>query len=443
MVYDARDRTKVFMDTYLTAGNIKEDDTITNAAFIVQYSDPPYPMKLVFYGSKNIDVVYSVDTPVSTPHLDWKKEIYAYTETVPVHINTVDKTGITGTELRWRAEVELRRIVETYPLGSVRTLDRVTKSDKWMGGWLLHGVTYNLAYKRAVDAYTSDCTLSYGTGFIYDGDRVSGGTEGTWSETEDGQTGTFDVTTSRGSLYINISATGGNAAYYASNGTNLALSSTIYTKMRWRYKTSSASIKAKIVIEFSDASTQEILADSSSTTWTVGSATITSGKTIDHIRLHADHATGQVYYDFIQIYAADYTLPNVVELDLTQFSQNTEISIPNSVPWATQNLGAPRALISMLCDLDMETTTYDWSRAAGAKVSGNADSDAGEIFLDVAHHQSDEGYWQWLVFGNKGCRVTLDEPQFTHGESSMVRLIFHEYSDRDTSDDSYEERWDI
>jgi len=148
MVYDARNRTKVFLTTYLTAGNMKEDNGATNAAFIVHFSDPPYPLKLVFFGDKNIDIIFAVDTPVSTAKLDWDGYIIGYRETVPIYIFTVDKTGITGTELRWKAEAELRRIVETYPMGSYRSLDRVAKNDKWMGSWILHSVTYNLTYER-------------------------------------------------------------------------------------------------------------------------------------------------------------------------------------------------------------------------------------------------------------------------------------------------------
>jgi len=148
MVYDARNRAKAFLDDKLTAANMKEDDDLTNASYIVAFSDPPYPLKLVFFGDKDIDIVFSVDTPTTTPKLDWDGTIIGYRETVPISIYTVDKTGITGTELRWKAEAELRRIVETYPMGSYRSLDRVAKNDKWMGGWILHSVTYNLTYER-------------------------------------------------------------------------------------------------------------------------------------------------------------------------------------------------------------------------------------------------------------------------------------------------------
>lgn len=152
VVMDARDRAKVFLDTRLTAANMKEDDTITNAAFIVSYADPPYPLKLVFYGTKNIDIIFAVDTPTTTSEMDWDGSIIGYVEIVPIHIFTVDKTGITGTELRFTAEKELRRIVETYPIDPAvirfRGLNRVSKNDRWMGGWILHSVTYNLTYER-------------------------------------------------------------------------------------------------------------------------------------------------------------------------------------------------------------------------------------------------------------------------------------------------------
>lgn len=148
MVYDARNRAKAFLTTYLTAANMLEDDDATSASFIVSFSDPPYPLKLVFYGTKNIDIVFAVDTPTTVPRLDWDGYIIGYRETIPIHIFTVDKTGITGTELRWKAEAELRRIVETYPMGSYRSLERVAKNDRWMGGWILHSVTYNLTYER-------------------------------------------------------------------------------------------------------------------------------------------------------------------------------------------------------------------------------------------------------------------------------------------------------
>jgi len=152
MVYDPRQRTKVFLDDKLTAANMKEDNGATNAAFIVHFSDPPYPLKLVFYGTKNIDIIFSVDTPTTAAKLDWDGTIIGYRETVPISIYTVDKTGITGTELRWKAEAELRRIVETYPVDpavdTYRSLNRVSKNDRWMGGWILHSVTYNLTYER-------------------------------------------------------------------------------------------------------------------------------------------------------------------------------------------------------------------------------------------------------------------------------------------------------
>ena len=49
---------------------------------------------------------------------------YGYEEDVPIEIYCIDKSGITGTKLMWKAERELRHVAETYPEGSRRNLIR-------------------------------------------------------------------------------------------------------------------------------------------------------------------------------------------------------------------------------------------------------------------------------------------------------------------------------
>jgi hypothetical protein len=242
----------------------------------------------------------------------------------------------------------------------------------------------------------------------YEGDRITGGPEGEWENHLDGiAAGTFDITTSYGSVYVyNTGAVAGNEAHWIANdhaatGISLGLSSTTCTKIRWRYKTTDTNIKAKIVIEFTDAATQEVLADSSSTTWVTGSATVTTGKTIKYVRLHADHATNQgVYYDFIQIYVDNFSFPNVVDIPFEPSSRNVNLGIVSGLVLGTQNLGADPSSIELVCDLDMETTTYDWTP------TGYTDND--ELFLDILHNQSVDAPWQWLTWGNKSCRFVID-----------------------------------
>lgn len=148
MVADARTQTKVYLTTYLNNANLTKDDDSTPVTFIVKFEGADYPLTLVFFGSKNVDLVYAVKIPVSTPLIDFDLSTYGYEEVVPIVIFTINKTGITGNLLQWKAEAELRSVTETYPLGSVRTLRRMTESTEKLGGTTLYSVTYELTYTR-------------------------------------------------------------------------------------------------------------------------------------------------------------------------------------------------------------------------------------------------------------------------------------------------------
>jgi len=152
MANDARTNTYTYLDGYVTAGNILEDDDATPATLLICFSGATYPMSLVFFGTKNVDVVYSIGKPTTEPLQGHDMYIYGYKEIVPITISVVDKTGVTGEQLIWRAEAELRRVVETYPLGSTRELERVTDNTQLFGMTKLYSVTYLLKYKRSKTA---------------------------------------------------------------------------------------------------------------------------------------------------------------------------------------------------------------------------------------------------------------------------------------------------
>jgi hypothetical protein len=143
MSEDARYRTKILLDTYLLAANLTEDDNSTQVKFIVAYADPDYPLVRVFF-DKFVDLVFCVGTPDSIA----LPVGIGYEENVPITIWCIDKTGITGTKLRWKAEAELRRIVETYPTGSLRNWQRLGDNEKNLGSTVLYSVNYVLRYKR-------------------------------------------------------------------------------------------------------------------------------------------------------------------------------------------------------------------------------------------------------------------------------------------------------
>lgn len=273
-------------------------------------------------------------------------------------------------------------------------------------------------------------TLSHGHGSLNDCDSTTG-----YTKTDNGNTSTFTI--DNGDYFkLDVTVTGGAGETKVVNDANIGVSTTTYTQIRWRYKCSNASIKAKIILEFSDATTQEVLADSNSTTWTTGTATPTTAKTLDHISVYADHAVGTVWYDFILVSKGDFTLPNVAggmhfnpeprEALLDVFGRDTDI---------TQHGGSKNAVVTLSCDLDQGT----WKRTG--------DTVDGEVFLDMVHNRSSEPF-QWLETGSHKFKVTV-HPQFRwqdNGDGSTSRLLdltLREYSLGDKSGESYAERFGI
>jgi hypothetical protein len=143
-VQDPRQRSKVWLDLYLTAGNLTKDDNSTPAQYITSWAKPPYPIIKVFE-TKGIDLVFSIATPTS----EGLPLNVGYIEHVPITVFTIDKTGITGNKLRWKGEAELRRLAETHAVGSLRSpWERMSDNEENLGSTTLYSVTYVLRYKR-------------------------------------------------------------------------------------------------------------------------------------------------------------------------------------------------------------------------------------------------------------------------------------------------------
>jgi len=98
------------------------------------------------FKDKGVDLIFSVGTPES----EALPVGVGYIENMPITVWCIDKTGITGTKLRWKAEAELRRISETYPLGSLRALNRLSDNEQRLGSTVLYSVSYIMRYKRYV-----------------------------------------------------------------------------------------------------------------------------------------------------------------------------------------------------------------------------------------------------------------------------------------------------
>ena len=143
MAADARSCIRTWLNLHLDNSNLTEDDGSTQVSFIIAYAFPDYPLERVFK-DKGVDLVFSLGTPES----EALPVGVGYIENVPITMCCVDKTGITGNKLRWKAEAELRRITENYPEGSLYALSRLSDSEERLGSTVLYSVTYTMRYKR-------------------------------------------------------------------------------------------------------------------------------------------------------------------------------------------------------------------------------------------------------------------------------------------------------
>jgi len=150
LVSDARSQTKTYLTTYLRNAQLTKDDDATQVSFAIIYANPDYRLTLEFYAPYDpVDLLYVIGTPNSTPLMDpVTQKPYGYEEHVPIEIVCIDKTGITGTKLRWKAEAELRYVTETYPTGSLRSLERMGDNDQNLGSTILYSAKYILNYRR-------------------------------------------------------------------------------------------------------------------------------------------------------------------------------------------------------------------------------------------------------------------------------------------------------
>jgi len=148
-VEDPRHRTKDYLDTYFTSLPIVllENDGVTPATHTVCWANPPYPIKTVFM-TKGIDLVYSIDRQTSIPELGHDKYPTHYKEKVPIYVQAIDKTGISGHNLMWQGERQLRRVTEAYPLGSLRNIETVEFAPQVLGSTTLYSVKCVMDYTR-------------------------------------------------------------------------------------------------------------------------------------------------------------------------------------------------------------------------------------------------------------------------------------------------------
>ena len=141
-VDDARTNTKTYLETY-----INEDGALNPVNWIVAYGNPDYSLIKVFQ-NKSVDLIFNILDPTTTPLKGHDHYVYGYRELVPIVTTCIDKSGISGTQLRWSASAELRRVVEDHPLGSLRNFSEEAPYEKRLGSTVLYQQRFVLDYGR-------------------------------------------------------------------------------------------------------------------------------------------------------------------------------------------------------------------------------------------------------------------------------------------------------
>jgi len=393
---------------------------------------------------KDVDLVFAVEKTVSEPLYTYNHRPYGFKETVPVTVYVCNKTGLTANNLVEQAEQELRRCADdafiVTGLGSLREITSIKHTPIDLGSTIMQSTTVNFHYNRGNDDYNpSEPVFSYGVAFTYEGDRTSGGTEGTWTLTDSGNTSQAVDNESNLDLYC--------TAYvddsYTTSGTNLGLSSTLYPKIRFRYKTT-GSAKARIWLEFSDATGQFLMDATASSTWTTQEVAINTAKTVDHIRLYCSTGAGHVYYDFVQIYAGNYILPVVTRMDQPTLVNDAILEVPSRVGSIAQPLGMESMEVTMECDLDVFPSGCRWRRVQDG--SSETDYNNTDALYETLHYGASniQAPWVWLDLGTPAmqfkARLVEIRPSLV-GVGNKVELLWREYRSGSAANESPTERW--
>lgn len=148
LVDDARYRTKVYLETYWTDANC-EDDSGDPLTVVTMYENPPYPLILEFLRGEDddVDVILAIGKPESEPIIGHDHAAFGYNEKVSMTIQAINKTNVTGDKAITQCETEIRRICQTYPLGSLRTLKTIRPATT-KPGTTLFGAEYVMEYTR-------------------------------------------------------------------------------------------------------------------------------------------------------------------------------------------------------------------------------------------------------------------------------------------------------
>jgi len=258
-------------------------------------------------------------------------------------------------------------------------------------------------------------TTTYGVGWQDDfGDKTNYETGGTAPPT---------LTVVSNTLF-NIEYDGNSGYVSNKDSAHLDISSTLYPKVVFRYKTSNANVRTRVQVVFSDGSNEYVTGVIGSTTWVTVTASIsTTGKTIDHIRLYVLTAAGNVYFDFASLYMGTQTFHNYDLLDVNPRVKSPLIGIPGRDTDVTQMLGRTNTII-----------TIEGPMRSG-KTWGGSNLTYGEFLMRLLAEKK----FQWFT-SDQGCFKVTPVPEGFHFRQSKdsdyqlhYSLVLREYDVGDAS----------
>jgi len=151
--HDTRYRTKAFIEHVtkgVVASAITKNDGTTLAAYATIWENPPnYHLKHEYRAATSpVQGLYVIGEPTEEPLVDETQHTYAYKASVPIHVCTMDSTGCGGEQLKHKMEAELQRIMETYPISSMRMPSGRSAKPIMLGSDRLYKGTWILSYER-------------------------------------------------------------------------------------------------------------------------------------------------------------------------------------------------------------------------------------------------------------------------------------------------------
>ena len=275
-------------------------------------------------------------------------------------------------------------------------------------------------------------TITYNHALLDDMTSITG-----WSKDETGGLAiTYEIIHK---TYMKITGTCDNAAdeyaYIEKDFTDFDTDDYPYYLLRVATEVASNGLTISAEALFDDATTQQILAPTFSTTWLVKTGTLTAGKMLDKLRIYADDDPNTIdsgsYYvlcDFALVCEGAYTIPNVSRREELILQNRGGIQIPGRLGDISQYMGADSPRLEWAGEMKGDVT--DWGTPLGEKLYN--------IWFN--RHQEP---WQWVTSDQINSKMKMDDLRIRKDKASgALRVWESSLSKYDGTSGANEWIWD-